>query len=150
MCAHKKTYVTSHLSGACKGSFFAVPISSQNGAPKVHTAIEEPFCKVTSIVGVAFTSLTALASARVRAYLAVWMSAGASTSARALRCLWQGKAQKPQAGRLLAGASMCTGRALKRPPATEPAKAWAAALTLRRSSSAATLTARCPFVSLNC
>ena len=38
MCAHKN-YVTSHLSGECKGSSFAVPISSQNGAPKVHTAI---------------------------------------------------------------------------------------------------------------
>ena len=39
-CVHIKNYVTSHLSGVCKGSFFAVPISSQNGAPKVHTAIE--------------------------------------------------------------------------------------------------------------
>ena len=31
MCA-PKTYVTSHLSGECKGSSFAVPISSQNGS----------------------------------------------------------------------------------------------------------------------
>ena len=58
MCAHKN-YVTSHLSGVCKGSFFAVPISSQNGAPKVHTAIEGPFCKVTSTVDVIFFSLSA-------------------------------------------------------------------------------------------
>jgi hypothetical protein len=58
MCAHKN-YATSHLSGECKGSSFAVPISSQNGAPKVHTATEGPFCKVTSTVGVIFFSLSA-------------------------------------------------------------------------------------------
>ena len=77
MCAHKN-YVTSHLSGECKGSFFAVPISSQNGAPKVHTAIEGPFCKVTSTVGVIFSSLSAFESVSEsveRAYSAVWMSA---------------------------------------------------------------------------
>jgi hypothetical protein len=61
MCAHKN-YVTSHLSGVCKGSFFAVPISSQNGAPKVHTATEGPFCKVTKTVGVIFSSLSAFES----------------------------------------------------------------------------------------
>ena len=61
MCAHKN-YVTSHLSGVCKGSSFAVPISSQNGAPKVHTAIEGPFCRVTSTVGVIFASLSAFRS----------------------------------------------------------------------------------------
>ena len=41
MCAHKN-YVTSHLSGVCKGSFFAVPISSQNGAPKVQNGTDFP------------------------------------------------------------------------------------------------------------
>lgn len=56
-------YVTSHLSAVCKGSFFEVAISSQNATPKVHTAIEEPFCNVTSIVGVVFVSLIAFASA---------------------------------------------------------------------------------------
>ena len=61
-CVHIENYVTSHLSGVCKGSFFAVPISSQNGAPKVHTAIEGPFCKVTSTVGVIFASLSAFES----------------------------------------------------------------------------------------
>src|SRR6202043_2429092 len=57
-----KNYVTSHLSGVCKGASFAVPISSQNGAPKVHTAIEGTFCKVTSTVGVIFFSLSAFES----------------------------------------------------------------------------------------
>jgi hypothetical protein len=56
-------YVTSHLSAVCKGSFFEVAISSQNATPKVHTAIEEPFCNVTNIVAVEFVSLTAFASA---------------------------------------------------------------------------------------
>ena len=42
VAAHKN-YDTSHLSGECKGSSFAVPISSQNGAPKVHTAMRGAF-----------------------------------------------------------------------------------------------------------